>query len=163
MKGGDDLSLFEEWFGRIIAGLQPAARRRAAVKLGQALRRSNLSRIAANVDPDGVAFDPRKPRKDRRGRLRNRQGGKMFKGLRQARNWRIDADDDGVEVRPASGNVDRVGAVSQFGEVATVGYLRSGRAIRTRYPVRRLIGFSDDDRQLPVDIAADLLDPDRGR
>jgi len=156
----DDLSQFDEWFGRILAGLEPGQRRRAAVKLGQALRRSNLARVGANVEPDGRAMEPRKPRSDRRGRLRRRQPGKMFKGLRRLRNWKIDADEDGVEIRPASGSVDRVAAVSHFGEVATVGYLRNGTRIRTRYPTRRILGFGPEDEHLALEIAASLLPPE---
>jgi phage virion morphogenesis protein len=95
-----DLARLDEWFGRILKGLSPAERRRAALKLGQALRRSNLKRIAANIDPDGTPFAPRKARYDRKGRLRTKAGGKMFQGLRYAKHWRIDADEDGVELSP---------------------------------------------------------------
>lgn len=159
MTEGDDLIAFEQWFGRIIAGLEPAARSRAALKLGQALRRANLARITANIDPDGAPFEKRKPRLDRRGSVRQR--GKMFRGLRLARNWRIIADAHGVELKPSSSGADHVGAVSQFGEVDTVGRGRDGRMIRYRYPVRRLLGFSQEDRTLAVDVAASLLDPDK--
>lgn len=154
----DDLSRFEEWFGQIVRGLEPAQRRRAALKLGQALRRSNLKRISENVQPDGTPMEPRKPRKEHRKLLRNRNRGKMFKGLRRARNWKIDADDEGVEIRPATGSVDKVASVSQYGEMATVGYLRGGAPVRARYAQRRLLGFSEGDKQLALDIAAELLE-----
>jgi hypothetical protein len=96
----DDLTRLDEWLGQILQGLSAPERRSAALKLGQALRRSNLKRIAANVDPDGTPFAPRKPRYDRQGRLRARAGGKMFQGLRYAKHWRIDADETGVELSP---------------------------------------------------------------
>lgn len=153
----DDLSQFDEWFGRILAGLSPAQRRKAAMQLGRELRKSNLARVAANVDPDGRAMEARKPRHDRRGRLRKRQAGKMFKGLRRLRNWKIHADADGVEIRPASGSVDRVASVSQFGEVSIVGYRRAGGPIRTRYPVRRILGFGPDDEHVALEIAASMM------
>lgn len=156
----EDLQQFEEWFGRILQGLDPAARKRAAMKLGQRLRASNLKRIAANVEPDGTPMIPRKPRLDRRGRLRARAGGKMFKGLRRARNWKIDADETGVEVRPASGAVDRVASVSHFGEISTVGYLRGGTPIRARYAMRRLLGLPPEDQALIMEAAAQLMDSD---
>lgn len=154
----EDLSRFDEWFGQILAGLSPSQRRKATLKLGQELRRVNLVRMAANVEPDGRPMEPRKPRLDRRGRIRKRASGKMFKGLRRLRNWKVIADADGVEVRPASGSVDRVAAVSQFGEVDTVGHLRSGTPIRYRYPTRRVIGFGPEDEQIAAEVAADLLD-----
>jgi phage virion morphogenesis protein len=149
----DDLSQFDEWFGRILAGLSPAQRRKGAMHLGRELRKSNLARIAANLEPDGRAMEPRKPRLDRRGKAR-RSKGKMFKGLRRLRNWKIIADADGVEIRPASGNVDRVASVSQFGEVSLVGYRRTGGPIRTRYPVRRIVGFGPEDGTHPIAAAA---------
>lgn len=155
----DDLSRFDEWFGQILAGLSPAQRRKATMKLGQELRRSNLKRVADNVEPDGRPMEPRKPRLDRRGKLRKRHSGKMFKGLRKLRNWKIIADPEGVEIRPASGSVDRVASVSHFGEVATVGYLRNGRTIRAKYPVRRILGFGPEDQHTALEIAASLLQP----
>jgi phage virion morphogenesis protein len=98
----DDLTRLDEWFGQILQGLAPAERRRAAMKLGQALRRSNLKRISSNTNPDGTAFEPRKARYDRKGRLRMKAGAKMFRGLRMAKQWKIDADQDGVEIAPVS-------------------------------------------------------------
>lgn len=156
----DDLQRLEEWFGRIMAGLSPAERRRAATKLGVALRKSNLARIAANRQEDGSAMEPRKPRRERKKkkRLRNKR---MFLRMRLTRNWRIDATEDGVEIRPLTPLIETIGAVSQFGEVAPVGQGRDGRTIRVRYAERRLLGFSEEDKQLAIDIAADMLDPDR--
>lgn len=154
----EDLHRFEEWFGRIIAGLSPESRRRASLKLGQALRRANLQRIAENVDPDGAPFERRKPRLDRRGRLRKRAGKKMFRGMGMLRNWKLAADAEGFEITPVNGLIDRIAAVSQFGETATVGRLRDGRLIRHRYAVRRLLGFSPDDELTVNDVAADLIE-----
>lgn len=156
----DDLTRLDEWFGQILQGLAPAARRRAAVKLGQALRRSNLKRIGANTNPDGTPFEPRKPRYDRRGRLRMKAGGKMFRGLRMAKQWKIDADEDGVELAPVSPVAAKMGRVSQFGETITVGRLRSGKRIRARYPERKLLGMSDDDEDLAMLIAAQMIETD---
>lgn len=156
----DALAGLDEFLGRILASLTPAQRRRAALKLGQALRRSNLARIAANVEPDGGAMEARKARRDRRGRLRRKAGGKMFARLRYARNFRIEARSDSVEIAPA-GAIARLAAVHHFGEEDMVGRLRDGRVIRTRYPARRLLGFSREDQTLALDIAAGLLDPSR--
>jgi hypothetical protein len=154
-----DLDPLEEWLGRMLAGLDPAARRKAARKLGQGLRAANLKRIAANVNPDGTPFDPRKPRYDRNRRLRVKAGAKMFRGLSKAKQWKIDADEDGVELTPVSPLAARMGAVSQFGETITVGRLRSGKRIRARYPERRLLGLSGEDDDLALQIALELLDP----
>lgn len=154
----DDLARLEEWFGRIIAGLEPAQRRKATRKLGQLLRRANLKRIGANVDPDGAPFAPRKPRLDQRGRLRKGSSGKMFKGLRKLAKWRIDAAPDGVEISPVSNTADRVGSVSQFGQTVTVGRLRNGRKIRAKYAERRLLGFGREDEDLALMVAGEMLE-----
>ncbi|SFG08432.1 phage virion morphogenesis (putative tail completion) protein [Novosphingobium sp. CF614] len=156
----EDLRELEEWLGGIVNGLEPARRRRAALKLGQALRRANLLRIAANVEPEGGAMAPRKPRLDRGGGLRGKAGGKMFRRLRLTRSWRIAADAEGVEIAPASAAIDRVAAVHHFGETDTVGRDRRGGRIRARYAARRLLGFAEQDRALALEIAAALLDPD---
>jgi hypothetical protein len=115
------------------------------------LRRANLKRIGANVDPDGAAFAPRKPRLDQRGRLLRGAGGKMFKGLRKLAKWRIDAAPDGVEISP-SPTPPIVGSVSQFGQTVTVGRLRNGRKIRQicRAP---LLGFGREDEDLALMVA----------
>lgn len=154
----NDLARLEEWFGQIIAGLEPAQRRKATRKLGQLLRRANLKRIGANVDPDGAPFAPRKPRLDQRGRLLRGAGGKMFKGLRKLAKWRIDAAPDGVEISPVSNTADRVGSVSQFGQTVTVGRLRNGRKIRAKYAERRLLGFGREDEDLALMVAGEMLE-----
>jgi phage virion morphogenesis protein len=155
----DDLREFEQWFSRILAGMDPGRRRAAAFKLGQAIRRANLMRIAANIEPDGGAMRPRKESVNERGRVRKKAGARMFRRLRVAKYWRLTVDADGVEIAPASAAIDRVAAVHQFGETDRVGRLRDGRTIRAKYPVRRLLGFSEDDHATALQIASDLLDP----
>ena len=44
----DALAGLDPWLGDILAGLSPAKRKRAATKLGQALRRSNLAPPMSN-------------------------------------------------------------------------------------------------------------------
>lgn len=155
----DALAGFDEWFGRILQGLSPAKRRTAARKLGQHLRRSNLARITANIQPDGGGMEPRKPRRDRRGRLRKKAGGKMFRKLRFAKNFAIDARPDSVEVKFKSGGAERLAAVHHFGLVGIVGKDRDGKAIKYRYPERRLLGFGAGDEQAALDVAIDLIEP----
>lgn len=152
----DALAGFDEWFGQILAGLAPGERRRAAVKLGQALRRANLQRITANTQPDGSAMEARKPRLDRRGRVRARQPkGRMFPKLRYARMWRIDATPDSTEVALAKGSA--VAAQHHWGLRGLVGRTPDGKRVFTRYPARLLLGFAPDDEQLALDVAADII------
>ena len=152
----DDLSRLEEWLGRVAQGFSPAQRQRAALRMMQALRRSNLARIAANTQPDGSPMAPRKPRKARDGR-QIRQG-KMFRGLRYAKNWRIRSDAEGGELFPATNAAARTAAVHHFGDADVVGKTRDGRTIRYRYPARHLLGFGPEDEQIALEIAAELFD-----
>lgn len=153
----DDLRDFETWMGRIMAGLAPARRKSAALKLGQALRRANLMRISANVEPDGGAMEKRKASG---GTVRQKAGGRMFRRLRLAKAWKISTDADGLEIVPASSSIDRVAAVHQFGETDTVARLRDGRTIRTKYPERCLLGLSNDDRLMITEAVGAMLNPD---
>tara|TARA_R100000406_G_scaffold25096_1_gene16080 strand:+ start:145 stop:630 length:486 start_codon:yes stop_codon:yes gene_type:complete len=151
----DALAGLDPWLGDILAGLSPAKRKRAATKLGQALRRSNLARITANVEPDGGKMEERKARLDRRGRVRKKAGGKMFRKLRYARQWAIRARSDSVEITLKKG--DGVALVHHFGKRGFVGRGPDGKKIYTRYPQRRLLGFGEGDDQLALDAAADLF------
>lgn len=159
----EDLQAFEKWFGHILGGLAPAKRRSALLKLGQAIRRSNIERISANIEPDGGAMEKRKASLSERGRVRTKAGSRMFRRLRLAKAWQIDAGPDEVEIAPASAAIDRVAAVHHFGEVDRVGRLRDGRTIRVRYARRRLLGFGEGDRNAAVEAAASILDPDGAR
>jgi phage virion morphogenesis protein len=155
----DDLARLEEWFGQIIAAMEPSQRRKATLKLGRLLRKANLTRIKDNVNPDGSPFAARKARRDLRGRLRKGARGKMFKGLRKMAKWRIDAAPDGVEISPISNTADRVGSVSQFGQTVTVGRSRDGRKIRATYEKRLLLGFGPEDEDLALAVAGEFLEP----
>ncbi len=154
----DALAGFDDFFGRVLASLTPSARRRAGRKLGQALLRANLKRIAGNMEPDGGAMEKRKRRLDARGRLRRKAGGKMFRRLRLAREWRVDAQPDSVEIMPRRG--DGVARTHHFGLRGFVGKGPDGKRVFTRYPTRRLLGFAREDEQLAMDIAADLIEGD---
>lgn len=156
----DDLSRLDEWMGQVMHGLSPPERKQAAQKVGIELRKSNLKRVARNVEPDGGAMEPKKARYDRRGRLREKAGGKMFQGMRYAKHWKINATEDGVTITAQSPLVDRAASVSQFGETKTIGRLRDRTPIRYRYPVRRLLGFSPEDEVVIMQVASDMITPE---
>lgn len=155
---GDALAGFDEFFGRVLAGLSPANRRKATLKLGRALRKANLDRIKRNVEPDGGKMEKRKPRLDRRGRVRKARGGKMFRKLRQARLWAVRARPDAVEVSLTKG--ESTALIHHEGRRGYVGRGPDGKKIFTRYPRRRLVGFAPEDEQLALEIAEEMLDVD---
>ena len=51
----------ESRFNALIGALEPAARKALAVAIAKGLRPRNARRIAAQQNPDGSAFEPRKP------------------------------------------------------------------------------------------------------
>lgn len=153
----DALAALDEWFGQVLEGLSPAQRKRAGMKLGQKLRKSNLDRIRRNVEPDGGPMEKRKARLDARGRVRRKAGGKMFRKLRYARNFRIRASADSVEIAPVGGAA-KVAREHHFGRRGFVGRAPDGTKVFTRYPERRLLGFDDADREAVLDVVAELFE-----
>ena len=149
----DDLTAIEPFLGTLMAGLKPAARRKLATAIGRLLRRKNALRIARNVDPDGAAMEPRKPRRERGGNVRKK--GKMFPKLRRARAFSIKASADGVEIGFESPQVAATASVHQFGDVGYVGRKPDGSIVRTRYPQRRLLGFGQGDMDDVMDLVLD--------
>lgn len=152
----DALAALDDFLGDALAGLAPAKRKRTAMKLGRALRRSKLGRIKANEEPDGSPMEERKPRLDRRGNIRRKAGGKMFRKLRYARLWAIKATPDSVEVMPKGRSP--IPETHHFGKKGLVGRAPDGRKVFAKYPRRRLLGFVKDDEDLALDIVAELID-----
>ncbi len=72
----------------LIANLSLQARRQLGRKIGQALRKRQSNRIARQQNPDGSAFEPRKPRKEfrKKGRIKRKA---MFAKLRTARHLKV--------------------------------------------------------------------------
>ena len=148
----EGLEGFADHFEAMLEDLRPGKRKMVARKIGQRLRRLNTARIAANVQPDGSAMEPRKPRRDRRGRIRRAVSKKMFRRLRYARNLKITANPNRVELAFKSGA--DIAEIHHFGKIGTVGKDNRGQAIRTRYPVRHLLGFGAQDE---AEIEEELL------
>lgn len=144
----DDLKPLREWIGGLIGALEPGERKKLNRRVAIAVRRSNADRIGRNVDPDGNAFAPRKPRESaaakRKGRIRER---KMFLQARKAsylkKRWT--ADSAGAEF---SGAVGRIMRVHQFGLADRV----SRNGPKVRYPARRLLGFNVADETEITDL-----------
>jgi phage virion morphogenesis protein len=153
----DDLEALASWAGPLLARLDPPAQRAAAMDIARALRRSQQQRIAAQRAPDGSAFEPRKPREARGGRLREKAGRikrrAMFAKLRTAKHLKIETDAEGFSIGWA-GRVARIARVHQEGQESQV----DGRT-RYRYPVRQLLGLSQADRDMIRDMLIERLAP----
>jgi len=155
----DDLAELEPFFAAYLNRFSPAQRKRLLRKVGEETRRINAKRIAANVDPDGAAMQPRKPRKrmkDRKSRIKRM--GKMFPKNRLARILKVQDTEDQAEVGIKAGTDFRIASVHQYDEVDSVGRTRGGQIVKTRYPARRLLGFGPDDLEAITDQALKLLE-----
>lgn len=145
-----DLDAFEPWLHDLMSRVSPGRRLSLSRRVGQILRRINALRVAANIEPDGSAMEARKPKKERKGkRSRGRSraaSGKMFRRIELARNMRVRAAADHVELgfKP---NVAKTAEVHHFGLEDAVDK-RVPNSIRTRYPARRLLGFGPGDSDL---------------
>lgn len=140
--GSPNLDAIEPWLAGYMAKLEPRQRTKLARGIGKALREINAARIRANVQPDGSAMEPRAPKRDKRGRLRQRKG-RMFPRTALARNLKVKTGPDEIEVtfRPL---VADTAAVHHYGLTAPVDP-RIGNSIKVRYPARRLLGFAATD------------------
>ncbi|MBH9536928.1 phage virion morphogenesis protein [Novosphingopyxis sp. YJ-S2-01] len=147
----EDLEQLRTWLGGLIGALQPAERKKLTRRLAILMRKQNADRIAAQVDPDGNAFAPRKvdARRDRLGqRKRKIRDRKMFLKARTAgylkKRWTPDMA--GAEFRGRMASIMRVhqeglpDRVTSFSNSPTV-----------RYSQRRVLGFSQQDEEAIAD------------
>lgn len=150
----DLLHDFDAWAAPLAARLEPAARRKVMQGLARELRKRTAARMAAQQNPDGSAWEPRKRIRARHGRGRIKAQ-KMYLKLRQAKHLKIAADADSATVK-FSGADARIARVAQYGLVDRV----SPRGPSVRYPQRQLLGFADADREWIRDYLVQNLLPD---
>jgi phage virion morphogenesis protein len=122
----------------LIATLEPSERRAMAKDIARRLRESQARRIAAQQNPDGSAYEPRKPRlRKKKGAMRRT----MFAKLRTAKYLKVEATPDSAAVTFAD-NVQRIARVHQYGLRDRVGRLT------VKYTERQLLGFTDSEVDL---------------
>ncbi len=118
----------------LVKALSPSERKKLARQVGMTMRRNATHKIKRNIDPEGKAFEPRKPQK------RSIKNGKMFKQLSKARRLKLMASSDRA-VMTYKNSLDKyIAGVHQKGETAKV-----NQHTRVKYPVRELFGFSEKD------------------
>lgn len=128
----------------LINNLSPQARRQLARNIGQALRKNQQARIARQENPDGIAFEPRKPRKEfgkKKGRIKRKA---MFAKLRTARHLKVRSNGNEVLVG-FNGASAAIAAVHQYGLQGTVD---KNKGFKVQYAQRELLGFSESDVEL---------------
>ncbi|MFJ4288756.1 phage virion morphogenesis protein [Cupriavidus sp. NPDC089707] len=142
-----DFRALEAWAGALLQNLEAPARRALARAVAAELRRRQGTRIAEQRNPDGSAYEPRKPQlrlRLRPGRVRRA----MFARLRTTRFLKAQSSPDAAVVT-FIGRTQRIAAVHQFGLRDRVN--RAG--LEVTYPQRELLGFDDAD----VDRITDLV------
>ncbi|WP_337186688.1 phage virion morphogenesis protein [Phenylobacterium sp.] len=162
-----DFEALDAWARATIAALDGPGVRRLQMRLLRDLRRSQAARIARQENPDGSPFAPRKAQaaeasrfqaraeiRRRPGRVRRRAGAPMFRKIRTAAFLRGEIDAEGVAVG-FSGRAARIATVHQEGGEDRT----SPGGPMARYPMRRLLGFTDDEREAILDAILDHVDP----
>lgn len=137
----------------LIANLSPQARRQLGRKIGQALRKSQSNRIARQQNPDGSAFEPRKPRKEfgkKKGRIKRKA---MFAKLRTARHLKVLSNGNEVSVG-FNGSSAAIAAVHQYGLSASPS---KNKDFKVQYAQRELLGFSESDVELIENLIIEQL------
>ena len=129
---------------KMLSDLSASSRSSAMREIANTLRQRNSERITAQVDPDGAAFEARKPQTKRRGRVPRR--GAMFKRLKTSAYLKATATANTAEVS-FNGRGAGIAAVHHFGLIDKV---RAGLSVL--YPARRLLGLPETDREAVRDI-----------
>ncbi|MDT6962690.1 phage virion morphogenesis protein [Cupriavidus sp. SZY C1] len=144
-----DLDDLTAWAGALLHNLAPSQRRTLMRAIAAELRRRQTLRIAAQRNPDGTPYQPRKPR------LRAKAGSvrrKMFGKLRTARFMKTQADANSAAVEFAA-SVRRIAAVHQFGLRDRVN--RGGLVVE--YAQRELLGLADGDVERLGDLVVGVV------
>lgn len=142
-----ELDSLESFAANLIATLEPGARRELARRIAVTLRTRNQKRIAAQVNPDGTAFEPRKPQ------LRHKKGAikrQMFSRLRLAKYMKASGTPNEAIVS-FSETVARIAKVHHFGLRDNV---NRKTGLETDYPARQLVGIPPDDEALIAELCA---------
>lgn len=140
-----DLHELDAWAVGLLNSISPAGRRVLAGNIARELRRRSQDRIAAQVNPDGSAYEPRKPQL-----LRRKQGSirrKMFMKLRTARYLKAEGSADGAVVKFV-GQVQRMAIVHHYGLRDRV--QKDGPVVK--YSARELLGISESDQLTLADL-----------
>ena len=144
----DDFSDVQAWASALMGHLRPSERRRVNRAIAVELRRTQGQRIAAQQNPDGKPYAPRRAKKNLRGKVGAIRR-KMFSRLRTARYLRVQATETEAIVG-YRGGIGRIALVHQEG--------RTDRPAPgqkpVRYPRRKLFGFTQQERDNVLDTLA---------
>ena len=152
----DDFHRLAPWIQQIAARFDERSRKKMGRKIAQSLRTLNAKRIAANVQPDGSAMEPRKKQAQRnRQTKRIRKGPRMFPNIRKKSNMTIRVTADHVEIG-FNDKVARAANVHHYGLRDRIAHFRGAPSIR--YPRRELLGFGPEDEAEIIEVVMNAID-----
>ena len=132
----DAYSGLDHWLDQIALRLEPTQRRELMRRLAQGLRVRTRDRIKQQRDPDGNRFIPRK-----RNQIGNKKRqGALFQNIGKQLKTEYSADHAAVGF---GGRTATVAETHQQGKTIKP----SLYAKATNYPIRALVGFSQDDEK----------------
>jgi phage virion morphogenesis protein len=125
----------------LLATLTPAERTRLARRIAADLQKANAARIAAQTEPDGTHFAPRKPQSSRRypkaqGKIHLR----LFDKLRTPQHLKIRAATPDLAAVGFTPRDERIARVHHYGLIDNL-----TPKLRIRYPIRQLLGITEAD------------------
>ena len=152
-----DLAEIEAIAGALLRKVAAADRRKLLRAVARDLGRGQSTRIAAQLQPDGTAFAPRKAKPAPKGKLRRKGSIKreaMFRKLRLSRNLKSGATDQEAWAG-FSGRASMIARKHQEGQADRP----AKNQPKVPYPARVLIGDTEADRQRMLDrVLAHLAD-----
>jgi len=122
-------------------------RARLMRSIGREIRKSQSDRIAAQRDPDGAAFTPRRPKPDRGGKKGRLRQQKMFRKLRMAKSLKGGGGADEAWVG-FGGRASRIASIHQAGLSDAPA---PGQA-QIRYARRVLLGLTEQENERVIDL-----------
>ena len=141
----DNFDELAPWLNRINQQLDDNQKRKLNRRLSTKMRTAWQRRIKAQKDPDGKRFAPRK--RDQAGSIKR---GAMFQRLPKMLKTAYSSKHAEIGF---AGRTAEVMAVHQFGKTIKP----NPNSKPTRYPVRKTIGWSDDDIELIIDEIREFL------
>ena len=132
----NSFAALDRWFDQFLQHLEPSQRRELMRRLAQGLRVRSKDRIKQQKEPNGNRFTPRK--RDQIGSIKRK--GAMFKKIGQQLKIEYSADKASVGF---GGRTAQIAKVHQEGKTIRP----TDRAKPTKYPIRELVGFSQDDQK----------------
>ncbi len=137
-----NISELQPWMQAYVDRLSPQSRKQLLRQVGTSLKKENRKRMTDQKNPDGQAWEPRKPQKQHDKKQNNK---KLFLRLRQAKRLRHRVMSDRLQV----GFVGRTARLARIHHYGLRQQLKYGEA---KYPARELIGISASDKKLVADL-----------